>query len=346
MLGQSQQGRVLALANLTLASLRNQQGRTAEILQPARAAEAYYRPNGYVFEADLSTLLIGRAQRDEEKWQDALQTANGLIALADQSGRNGLLVTSEDLEGTIYIAMEDYPGALGHYQIAISRALDNGTKSFEAAHCADAFVRLGQFSDAKRMLGLAPPSSTLAAEISVESLLAQLKFESASQSADMFIGKFPGMSFGRKRNIKLDQAIAEAATGRTAKARQGLQSLLAPDGLPRDEDGKPLAPDDLAAFELAAARIDLADGDAKAALGQATRAESYFESKHLLDSELRSSLVAAQAASKLNETATYKQFSEKSVDIHSELSHTWPSPEFNSYVSRPDLKSQLREIVR
>ncbi len=149
------------------------------------------------------------------------------------------------------------------------------------------------------------------------------------------------MSFGRKRNIELDRAIADAALGRTAGARQLLQSLLAQDGLPKDEDGKPLAPDDLADFELAAARIYLAIGDARAALDQATKAESYFESKHLLDSELRSSLVAAQAAGKLNETATYKQFSEKSIDIQTELSHTWPFPRFNSYISRPDLNSQL-----
>ncbi len=43
-LNQSQQDRVLALANLTMASLRNQQGRTAEILQPARAAEPITDP--------------------------------------------------------------------------------------------------------------------------------------------------------------------------------------------------------------------------------------------------------------------------------------------------------------
>ncbi len=53
------------------------------------------------------------------------KTANGSISLANQSGRNGLLVTSEDLEGTIYIAMEDYPRARDQYQIAFSKALDN-----------------------------------------------------------------------------------------------------------------------------------------------------------------------------------------------------------------------------
>jgi len=345
-LGQNHQDRVLALANFTLASLRNQQGRSAEVPQPARAAEAYYRANGYVSQAWFASLLIGRSQRDQGEWQVALHSADGLLALANQSRRNDLLVQSEELMGGIYIDMEDYPHALEHYQTAFSKAQGNSSMPYEAVHCADVFWRIGQFPDAQKMLALALPSSHSAAEISVESLLAQLKYELVGQSVGVIIEKFPKMPFERKRNLQLDQAIAEAATGRTAKARQELQSVLAQDGLPMDEDGKPLAPDDLAAFELAAARIYLAVGDAKAALDQATKAESYFESKHLLDSELRSSLIAAQAARRLSETATYKQFSEKSVDIQTELSHTWPSPDFNSYASRPDLKSQLREFVR
>jgi tetratricopeptide (TPR) repeat protein len=58
-LNQAQQDRVRALANLTLASLRNQQGRSAEVPQPARAAEAYYRANGYVSQAGFASALKG-----------------------------------------------------------------------------------------------------------------------------------------------------------------------------------------------------------------------------------------------------------------------------------------------
>ncbi|HUB53225.1 MAG TPA: protein kinase [Terracidiphilus sp.] len=341
----SQQDRVLALANFTLASLREQQHRSADVLQPARAAEAYYRANGYVADAGWALLLIGRAQAGLGQWRDALETANGLLALANQIKSNDLMVRSEELEGSVYIDMEDYPHSLEHYQNAFSMVQGGGVKPFEAVHCADVFWRMGEFEDAQRMLGLALPSSSGAGEIDVELLLAQLKYELAARTANRIIGKFPKMSFERKRNLQLDRAIAEAALGRTSEARRDLGSLLAQDGQPRDENGKPLAADDSAAFELAAARIYLATGDGKNALDQATKAEVYFESKHLMDSELRSSLTAAQAAKKLHDAASYKAFGEKSIDIQKELSHTWPFPEFNSYISRPDLKSQLKEIA-
>jgi tetratricopeptide (TPR) repeat protein len=343
-LNETQQDRVQADANLTLASLRNQQHRSADVLAPAKAAAAYYKANGYVGEAVQATILIGRAQRDQGDWHEVLQTADDLLTLAKRFNRNNLLVQAEELKGSVYLDMEDYPDALAHDQTAFLSAQDKVLKQYEAMHCADVLWRLGRFAEAQTMLESAPAISSTG-EVEVEFLLVQLKHGAAARKALELIGKFPDMPATRLRDLHLDIAIAEVALGKAETARHHLENLLAPDGQPATENGQSLAADDLAAFELAAARIYLTVGDAKTAFDEATKAESYFESQHLLDSELRSSLLLTQAAKSLHDAASYKSFSKKVVDIQTELSNTWPSPDFHSYISRPDLKFQLKGIA-
>jgi Tfp pilus assembly protein PilF len=348
LLGLTQQDRVLALANLTLASLRNQQHRSAEVAAPAKAAAAYYKANGYVGEAGLATLLVGRAERDQGQWQDALQTAKDLEDLARSSNSSDLLIRSEELQGGVYSKMEDYPHALDHYRIALSNAQNKPLRPYEALHCADVLWKLGQFKDAQNMLDSVPPANLDAGSIAVDALLAQLRYSPAEEKADQLIRKSSTMPFGTRRDLTLDRAFAEAALGKATQARHDLATLLGPDGQPKTENGKPMDPGDLAAFELAAARVHFATGDTKIAFDEAVKAESYFATKHLDDRDLRSSLLAALVAKSLQDTASYKSFSKKVVDIETELRDTWKSPDFDpyhSYISRPDLEIQLKGIA-
>ncbi len=345
-LSQARQDRVQAMASLTLASLRNQQQRSAEVLAPAQAALAYYKANGYVTEAGQATLLIGRTERRQGNWPQALETAGDLLALAKAANRNILLVQAEELKAGVYLDMEDYPNALEHYRTAFSSAQNKVLRQYEAMDCADVLWRLGRFAEAEKMLESAPPSNTGGGEIEVDSLLAQLQYGAAARRASELIGKSPDMPATRMRDLHLDLAIAEAALGKTQAARTGLGSLLAPGGQPAALNGQPLDAGGLAGFELAAARIDLTLGDAKAAFDQAAKAESYFQSQRLLDSEFRSSLLAALAAQNLRDARNREIFTKKSLDIETQLGNTWSNSDSHSYLSRPDIVAQLRSLHR
>ena len=344
-LNHTRQDRVLALANMTLASLRNERGRGSTFLEPAQAALAYYRSHGFVTEAAQAALLIGRAERNQEQWPIALQAASDLIALANQYHRNDLLVQSEELEGSIYLEQEDYPHARDHYCGAFSRTQGESLRAYEAMFCADALWRLGEFDAAAAKLKLAPHSSIHAGSIEVQSLLAQMKYAAARDKADQLLRQLPQMEFDSRQELTLDHAIALAGLRKMAEARRNIKSLLDANGQPADEKGQPLGADDLAAFNLPAAEVYLAIGDAKAALDDAKNAESYFESKHLLDSAFRSAMLAAQAAKNIHDLNDEQALSNKVVQLQSQLRSAWPSPEFHSYTFRPDIQSRYGRVA-
>jgi Tfp pilus assembly protein PilF len=344
-LNHTRQDRVLALANMTLASLRNEQGRGSTFLEPAQSALAYYRSHGFVTEAAQAALLIGRAERNQEHWPIALQAASDLIALANQYHRNDLLVQSEELEGSIYLEQEDYPRARDHYCDAFSRAQSESLRSYEAMFCADTLWRLGEFDAAAAKLKLAPHSNTHAGSIEVQSLLAQMKYAAARDKADLLLRRLPQLEFDSKQELTLDRAIALAGLGKMTEARQDIKSLLDTSGQPADEKGQPLGADDLAAFNLPAADVYLAIGDAKAALDSAKNAEGYSESKHLLDSAFRSAMLAAQAAKNIHDLNDEQAFKNKVVQLQSQLRSAWPSPEFHSYTFRPDIQSRYGRVA-
>jgi hypothetical protein len=146
------------------------------------------------------------------------------------------------------------------------------------------------------------------------------------------------MEWHRVQDLRLDQAMAEASSGKRKAALQDIESILARSGDPSD-------PGDSASLKLAAGSVYLAAGDAQAALGKAADAELYFESRGLLDSELRSALLARKAAKILRDSTSERVFTAKSVDIMGALSHTWPPPVFHSYISRPDIRTLVREVA-
>jgi tetratricopeptide (TPR) repeat protein/tRNA A-37 threonylcarbamoyl transferase component Bud32 len=331
------QDRVSAMANLTRASLRNQQHLNKEILDPAEAAAAYYTKNGYIEEAAFATILVGRAQRNLGQWQDALHTANKLVQLSQDSQRNGLLVQSRELEGSIYLAKEDYPHALQAYNLALALARDEPLKSFELLHCADALWRIGRSSEAGRMLDSIPQPNSSAGEIRVENLLAQQKYSEAALAAAETITKVPEMPPDRMRGLQLDRIFAMASRGRLVDARRQIEGLLEKTGAIEDRG-------DQATFNMGLARVYLRIGDAGKAFAAAIQAESYFASKGQPDSDLQSSLLVAEAARTLHNAEKERTFSKKCFDIKTELGNTWPNSDLQSYFSRPDLVSRFRAL--
>jgi len=338
-LKQSPQRRVEAMAYLTLASLRNQQHRPDDVLAPATAALTYYRTTGHFVEAAQSSLLIARAQRDLGHPEQALQAGYQLVDLSKQAGQRDLQTQAEELLGTIYLHREDYPRAFDHFQNAFSLSGDSKIRPWEAVHEANIFIRLGRFADAQRMLDLTVPSNPSAQELRVEVLLGERRYVQAATLATRLVKQSPDLPSAVQYDLAVDRALAEAQGGHAKAALAYLRTIPLP-------PGSSSSPAFAAAQELTTATICLTAGDAQSAFDEATHAESYFSSAALKDSDLRSNLIAARAAQIRHDAASERLFMQKSIDILTDMRHTWTPQLFLSYTSRPDIQSLSRGIVR
>jgi len=337
-LQQSPSSGVEAMANLTLASLRNQQHRPEEVLPPATAALSYYKTYGHSFEVLQSSLLIARAQRDLGRPDQAIRSGNVLVELSRRAGDHTIQIQAEELLGTIYIAREDYPQAFDHFQNAFTLAENRKIEPWEAFHEADILIRIGRFADAQRMLALTLSSNTSVPDTRVQVLLGERRFAEAEALATGFIKHSPPLPSDAQYNLAMDRALAQALGGHASAALASLRTVPLPKGI----DDSPASAAD---HGLRTATILLAAGDAQTAFDKASKAEAYYSSASLRDSDLLSSLVAAQAARMRHDSSEEKIFTRKSIDILSALRNTWSLPIFASYTSRPDIQSLARGIA-
>ena len=114
----------------------NQTGLTEEVVGPAQAALEYYKRNGYFAPAATASLLLIRAERDRGQYRQALESANAFLNLANTSGINELMWQAEDVTGTVYREMEDYPKALSHFERAGDLSSSMRNKAYETVSSA------------------------------------------------------------------------------------------------------------------------------------------------------------------------------------------------------------------
>jgi len=328
-LQQTQQSRVEAMANLTLASLRDQQQRFHEVSAPAASALAWYKANGYFAEATRASLLLARADRSQGNTEQALREANEVLALATQAGTRGLLTQSEELAGSIYLDIENYPAALTHFQRALQDAGTGTYRSTEQLFCADVLTELGRFPDAEKLLASMPDAS--AGEIRVTAMLHQRRFAAAAALVDKLLAEHPENPTWTLPALEFDRAMAEAATGRPSQSLADLEKARIGSNAVNDEATA-------AYIALRTAQVEFAALRFAEALQAAEQAEAWFSTKQLPDSELQSSLIAAAAASRLGDAATHQHYLANAVDIQNDLRKTWEPSAIQSYLSRPDLQ--------
>lgn len=282
-------------------------------------------------------MLIARAQRDLGHPDEALQAGYQLAELSKQADKRELQAQAEELLGTVYLQREDFPQAFDHFQSAFTLAGDGKNRPYEAVHEADIFIRVGRFADAERMLALALPSNPYVPELRVQMLLEQRKFAEAEILAAR-VAKEPGLPADVQYDLAVDRAIAQAFGGHARSAVTTLPGIAAAEGTPGD-------PASVATHNLNTGTVCLAAGDAECAFYAAATAESYFSSAGLKDSDFRSALIAARAARLRHDAVNEKLFTQKSIDILTELRNTWSPQLFQSYNSRPDIQSLGREFL-
>ena len=331
---QTQQLRVEALANSQLANLENQEMHPDRVIAPATAALAYYQRNGFIASAASVSLLIARAQRDQGQFDAALNAAERSLALASKAGERELMRSSEELLGTVKLAMEDYPDALTHFQRASEVADAESSRQYEAVFSARALSSLGRVSELDAALKFVPASSMLAADASrerIRSLLYQRRYAEALRGIK---AEAPDTSAGNNEirpELLGMRAIAEAHLHRNPEAERDVQTLV--------ESAQ--ANDDRAVAALAAAEVYLTTGRADKAEADARQAADYFHANHQCDSELRSLAVGELAASRLKDLAGSAGFKARLAETLGTIRRTWPPQQVETYLSRPDLKELL-----
>jgi serine/threonine protein kinase len=328
----SPQPRVEALANSTLASLMDLEDHPDKVAEPAEKALDYYKKNGYAEGARSVALLLVRYQRDKGQYREALESGKALLDLAIESGRPAFLVQAEEAVGGIHLVLEQYPDALIHFR----KAEQLGSTPFRAYmqfHVAETLWRLGRFSESEAMFKLASSDPRLDASVGasrVESLVAQLKYQSALPLAGDVIARNPGMLSDRKLVLEQYQALARAHVGAREQALAGLAASV----VPAFQSGSQAK---AAGARLIAADIDLALGNPSEALDAAFAAENYFASAGKLDSQLRSASLAAAAAKALHDNSKFAIESKNVLDIARQIQQNWGPEPSRIFFSRPDI---------
>jgi len=334
-LRQSPQPRTEALANTTLASLMDQEHHPEKVEAPAQAALNYYKKNGFSEGASKAGLLLVRTERDKGQYDEALLDGNALLALDEQHGLPAFIVQAEEAVGTIYLAMEQYPRALIHFQKAKLIAASEEVQAYQALHCGEALWKLGQYADSATMLELASKSNRIKINVGenrVESLLSQERFRPALELAQQVITANPGMAPDWKRALIQDEAIAQSHLGMKGPALAELATFRTPDQLAGNSE-------DLARQKLAAAEIYLWLGMSAEAHDAAAPALEYFTSTGQVDSETRSLYLLTVASKGSKDEAICQSSSKNIVDTLAKVRQDWGLGPFEQYMSRPDLRT-------
>jgi tetratricopeptide (TPR) repeat protein len=309
------------------------------VIGPAQAALDYYKKNGYFKLAANASLLLVRAERDKGQYQQALQSGNAFLDLATKSGSHLLMRQAEEVVGTVFFAMQQYPDALVHFQNAKSLADTASDKAYGAVNLAETLSRLGRFAESDATLQFEPVNDTLtilAAKTHTESLLSRGRYQEALVLAQQIPDRYPKMTSGDQLDFERDRAIAESHLGMKRQALNDLSDLES-----RQETGKTGKE---SARNLTIAEISLASGLPQQAHDAAAKAAAGFASTGQLDSELHSVCLAAAAAKRLKNAPEYITYSTKAVDIVSQIQHTWSPQVSQTYLSRPDIQLLLRAV--
>jgi serine/threonine protein kinase/Tfp pilus assembly protein PilF len=336
---QTQQPRVEALANLTLASLMNQEGFPDKVTGPAQSALDYYRKNGYFAPAAGASILLIRAKRDQGQYQQALESGTAFLESATKSGIRLQMMRAEENIGSVYSDMEQYPEALTHFEKAGAFADTASDRAYQALHSAETLWKLGRYSESDAKFQFEPVGDLfliMAAEIRADSLLSKRQYKEAINLSREMLSKYPSMESGDQQQFVLDRTIAEAHLG---LKREALSDL---DGL--EKRPKPDGPTKEMAWELTLAEIEFNADLSQQAHDKAGRVAKLYSSSGQLDSALRSSCLAASASKRLNNGPEFNTYSAIVVDIVSRIKQTWSPQVSKTYFSRPDIQMLLRDI--
>jgi serine/threonine protein kinase/Flp pilus assembly protein TadD len=340
---QNQHPRIEANANLTMANIRDQQGKPDETISYAELALKYFRDYGFLMPAAKVSATIMRAEEKKGDIAHAREAANALLQLARKGDSDLYAMYAEEELGNLSFNSQDYPAALIHFEGAF-RASQSipGAIPYMSLHCADILWRLGRYAEAEHILDAISPEaqkSTLialgVARIQAQMKLSRLQNKEALAIAKEAIRRFPEMSYGQVADFEEVIALAQVRLNRADEAAQDAEKLMA---LGRTEADQGV----VASGELAEAQALVALHRSGIAMAEA--ASAHFAVTDEKESKWLSLFYAAQAARAAGNADMSAKDARKSIDILKELEQDWGSPAFHQYATRPDNQLVIHEL--
>jgi tetratricopeptide (TPR) repeat protein len=337
---ESKQTNAEAEAAINLASLRDRQHRADEVIPLAQRAYELYMLNGSVADALNAMTLSVRTQRNKGELNAALHSSLDVLKKANAYGNVRYRIQAEDLTGSIFLLLANYPAAVAHFQIALSLSRNQEERNMERRHVADALWRLGEYADAGKELSLPPAEDILdsrVARIRAGMLLSENKYLDVISLAARL--KERPTSLDGELDLQLSAANAELHLSRIVSAQQRLNTLLS--------DAQVVNNRSLQQSILAArSTLLLKQGAPSEAERIALQATQYFHWSGQKDMEFFSLCTISDIQSDLGKVGDSSESAEKAIDILHGWEQTWDSSLVESFLRRPDIASILPNLGR
>jgi tetratricopeptide (TPR) repeat protein len=346
---QNQHPRLKANTELTLASLRDQQGNRDDQKRYAQDALHYYNQYGFLGLARSATTLLTRAQEAKDEYEAAFQSATDLLELAQKSNTGSSLEVAHEALGDVLSDLERFPDALMHYESALSAAQSmNADLSLQALHCSEMLWRLGRYDEADASLRLikaqAAAQTNVASGIELTRAgmrLSQERFAEVIDIANSELKKPDQLTPIRAVEFKRLETVAEVRSGQTGAAMKDARQLL--EMARRVGDG-----DYIAKAELVQAEVLIRTHEPDNARNLADAAYRQFALNNEAESEWVSLLCVAQAAAEQGDFRSAAEGAKHGADVLKQIEKDWGTPTFTSYSERQDihaLKGQLEKLA-
>jgi len=337
--------RLVAVAELSLASIRDRQGKPAETIDYAQKALDYYKPAGFFTESTSALTLIGRAERDKAQFKQALSRAQEALEIVKKMNNPASLVQSEELVGSILLDLEQYPDALTHFQAALAAARSvHQSVEYQLLHCANTLWRLGRYAEAESMLGTIPGDfvarpliKALILLTRAQMLLSQRQFNGALQEARHALASGKDFPPGTVSVIAVVAGTAAAQSGAAQAAK-----TFCEDAAHKAEEA--LDPAASAEAQLCQAGAFLAAGNPRDAQAQAASALKFFAGSGQRESEWQSLLCVSRISKAAGDRAAARKSASEALEIIAQDERDWGSS-FQTYALRPDVRAARGELA-
>lgn len=333
--------RLEAFAQLSLAGLRDKQGRPDEAIALAQPALEYYRERGFVRNWNLAIVILARARRNKGDLKGALEAFNKQLEIGRQSGDASIVAPAEESIGAVLHRLERYPEALAHYRAAADAYQERPPNvALEMMNQANALVDLGRYSEAEALLKRVGPAlrqeperASQMAVISMYALLGQGENKEAL-ALGLKTPRFPSTMASLDLGICLARTRSGPAHEAVAYCSAALQRAAA------------VGPREAALAGLALGEALLNANDLAGARRHAETALEWLRSAGMLDSSWRALHIVSLIEAKSRNLYGARQKASEAVSILESLTHDWDADNSASFGRRADVRAARRDLTR
>jgi tetratricopeptide (TPR) repeat protein len=340
----NEHARLKASAQMSLAILRDQQGRPADQIRFAQESREYYEAVGSQVELSQLADLYVRGLEGKGLYTQALESGMEALRKAESHKIDADIMNAKANVGNTLLDMQRYPEAVPYFEDALKISRSTGQDvPFHTLHLAGALWRLGRYPEAESRLKTLSKSSAaleMAYDLATSEMrLSQLRYGDALRaiSHDLEATKDspPGIRYGFYR-VK---ALAELGLRRNAEAMEDAQKLPA---IAQDYGNQELASD----ANLVQAKVLIEAGHPESARPLAEQAYQHAVAAGEFESEWMSQAVLAEIANKFGDATAASNSAKKAIDIIEGLAHAWGSGDYDQYVARFDVRDAKRDLKR